>query len=411
MPPRLLRAFGPSFGRPAATAATADAHAPGGHGPAPPPPPPRPIHVVYATDTPHGCALLGSMATVHAHARRRPVRFHVVVPPAMAAAVRASRPRLPYDATVHPMPEVPFVAQGTQSRLSAHTTAWARLYLHTFVPASATRVLYLDTDTLVDADVAELVDDTPMSRPGSWPASRPPPAVAIVRRDDGKLQAWNGGPVVGVGPDAVIHNDGVLLVDVPRWRAQRWTEQLESLAAQRTHYGLNSNGDQLLVNTLLARQRQDSASAAFLPERWNYHNLGSWLERGELATTGIYHWSDKGKWWHPDGNNRHLARAVLARTDGEAAAVLPLECREAVLPWWRRRGGVPGCLAVAALVLVVVLLVRWCVCCWRRRRGDGGGRSTSAWWWRRRRRRCRGWTTRSLGTQCLLLSSISSSEV
>lgn len=244
------------------------------------------IHVLYATDA-IGCGVLGSMHTVQRHASR-PVRFHVVV----ANGTPVTAP-LPHGAIMHTMPELPFRHSGTHSRLSHHSTAWARFYLQDFLPRSASRVLYLDTDTLLSVDVAEIID-LPMKT-----------AVAVVESTDSQLARWNGGAISGVDGSQPVHNDGVLLVDMTLWHEERWSEQLVALASNDT-LGLHSNGDQLLFNILFA----GSNGVTLLPLKWNIHNIGCPLPLPQMGP-GIYHWSCEGKWWRHNGRNRAWAFELL----------------------------------------------------------------------------------------------------
>jgi UDP-D-galactose:(glucosyl)LPS alpha-1,3-D-galactosyltransferase len=105
-----------------------------------------------------------------------------------------------------PVPKLP----GTK-----HLNAWvfARLFLPELLPRSETRVLYLDTDVLVTADVVELAS----TRLGSSPLGAVRDEYIPTIADSGGLEACGE---LGLDGGRPYFNSGVLLMDLPRWRAE-----------------------------------------------------------------------------------------------------------------------------------------------------------------------------------------------
>ena len=252
-------------------------------------------HVVYATDT-FGCGLWGSMLTLLAHATCD-VRFHVVTP--------NDHWTLPADvnATMHALPETPPARKKTY--YSAHPSTNARFFLPSYLDADVETALYLDTDTLIDIDIAEVF------------AFRHEGVVAAFGGHD-PLMIWNNDqPIPGLSNDRRLFGAGVFLADIHRWRARNWTARMLELYTHSEE--LTSNDDQLIFNVIAA---QDDGITN-LPDEWDGRCLGC----GEEAATplhGIHHWCCQNKWWHPDGNNhRYALRLLRALPTNDSMCVMP----------------------------------------------------------------------------------------
>lgn len=84
-----------------------------------------------------------------------------------------------------------------------------RLYFPLLIPTSVSRLLYLDADTVVVGNLAELYDQPLEGFP-----------VAAVYDNYVKKQ-----PLLGIEKEGVYFNSGVLLIDTQLWRQQRVTER------------------------------------------------------------------------------------------------------------------------------------------------------------------------------------------
>jgi len=161
-------------------------------------------------------------------------------------------------------------------------SAWARYFVPDFLPLDVRRAVYLDTDTIVTGDIAELFETQLQGR-----------SMAAVSQGD-SLQHWLGIEIPGVGPEYRMRNSGVLLIDVQLWRSTDITKWL--LATSKT---LRYNNDQTVLNVYFARH-----NVTDLDPRWNVFNLGYEYRIKDthvLGLKGILHWSGPRKWWKPNG--------------------------------------------------------------------------------------------------------------
>lgn len=146
------------------------------------------------------------------------------------------------------------------------------------------RVLYLDSDLTVEADVAPLWD-LDLGDTAIW---------AVQNGDAGEFMACVGSkfPEVAAPPDAVYFNSGVLLINLPAWRSQQVSER--TFAFMRRHGGALSFPDQDALNAVAA------GDWGRLPPRWNKQviRLGQ-PEAAPRADPGIIHYS-AFKPWSPD---------------------------------------------------------------------------------------------------------------
>ena len=245
------------------------------------------LHVVYASDV-IDCALVASMTSLSAHTAA-PVHYHIVMPTTVQPEYRLGM-TLPLNNKVdfHIMPTMTFDMRGKQPHIAQRRITWARLFLPEYVPSDTRRLLYLDTDTLVDRDVASLF---------SMPLNT---GVGAVRQNT-NFNSYLKSSIPGVPKSWKMFNSGVLLVNVGRWRAANITRQLLSVAESMRPF----NDDQVLFNVYFARNE-----VTHLPSHWNHCNIGC-SRPLQTHTPGIHHWSCKWKWWKPDGNYSTFALKIL----------------------------------------------------------------------------------------------------
>lgn len=122
-----------------------------------------------------------------------------------------------------------------------------RLFFSDYIPSDVERMLYLDCDTLVCDDLTELFATDLGGAPAAW--------VQDSLTEDYKQ-------ALGFGAEEPYFNSGVLLVDVPRWRADRCHEELLEIMQKPEYRG--ACPDQDLLNFLLRGR------AAVLAPRYNF---------------------------------------------------------------------------------------------------------------------------------------------
>jgi lipopolysaccharide biosynthesis glycosyltransferase len=195
--------------------------------------------------------------------------------------------------------------------------AYARLLIPSILPEQISRALYLDTDILVLGDLAPLCQ---IDLQGAVVG-----AVLDERLDtQTKLRntTLNGLPFPCVKE---YFNDGVLLIDVARWRSERIPEKaLEYLGrCPSTIYG---DQDALNVACDGAWKKLDS--------RWNYYQIDLRRPLPDIAAAqrpGIIHFHGWSKPWDPRSLNANAgfyesfrSRTMFARTPVEKFRDIPI---------------------------------------------------------------------------------------
>jgi lipopolysaccharide biosynthesis glycosyltransferase len=226
------------------------------------------------------------------------------------------------------------------SRLPAHHLSPATYYRLAIpeVLGHLDRVLYLDSDILVRSSLQPL-----------WAMDMTEVTVGAVRSVNypsigtwGALDNWRA---FGVSPRLPYFNAGVLLIDVPRWRASSVTERVMDVM----NSGLTNGNivDQQALNVVLA------GSWLELPPTWNMQTpliddrRGAHLlyddETIDEARTdpSIVHFLDRPKPWQVDCINPFRSEW---RRVAEETAFAPLQLEKASrlesLKWRIKRAGV-----------------------------------------------------------------------
>jgi lipopolysaccharide biosynthesis glycosyltransferase len=263
------------------------------------------LDVVYCVDD---AFVLGAIVSAVSVARvlSSPVRFHVIDGGLTASGelrLREALARLG-DVTVYPVPGRLELVGANRWYSSA---SLGRLHLSQIIPHSVDRIVYLDADTLVLSDLAELsaVD----LGPGGLGAVVDP--WAPTRRlglSDGRLERAE----VGAAAPGYF-NAGVLVVDMVAWRAANISER--AIDMYREHAAGLRSLDQDVLNILFAGRW------TALSRRWNkliahpgetYH--GEARLAFLLSREGIIHYSGPTKPWKadfPSGALRDLYRETL----------------------------------------------------------------------------------------------------
>lgn len=160
--------------------------------------------------------------------------------------------------------------------------SWATYYrLHAAVTIDAERLLYVDTDTLCDTDVAPLLEFDFSGNPAAW-VPEAPIADAVDRGVAEELRA---------SPSDFYFNAGVMLINTSEWRSQRISERAMEYIAQK-HPTFH---DQSALNIVLHR------NSVHLDERFNTicNMRKHWplLRNGTGQTGRLIHFVDYPKPW------------------------------------------------------------------------------------------------------------------
>ncbi len=244
------------------------------------------LHVLYAVDRKQvvGCAV--SMRSILEHVSPdADVQFHVMtrrLRPRDLAALRrtvlASGRRA--DLGFY---EIDFrrIAHLWRSRLVSRT-AYARLFLGEVLPATVTRCIYLDCDTVVVRDIAE-----------AWESDLGGRTIGAVA-DGGSVASRAHQERVGLA-EARYFNSGFAVIDVARWRERGVGARALAHAAEPTR-GRRLFVDQDALNRALEGDWQE------LPNVWNARVEASpWLTADSLA---VFHFTSSPKPWQADYQRR-----------------------------------------------------------------------------------------------------------
>lgn len=162
-----------------------------------------------------------------------------------------------------------------------------RFFLHEFMPPGVTRVLYLDSDTLVLRNLAPLME-----------APLGDKTVGAVEDLDRAASCAR----LGLPPEEGYFNSGVLLIDLATWQANAIPAKAQDyLVKHSNNPSLCRYPDQDALNVTLQRAWQP------LPAEWNAYACYRWFQPAELSprqqaavlNPGIIHFIGPEKPWLP----------------------------------------------------------------------------------------------------------------
>jgi len=260
-------------------------------------------HIVYTADSAVFSALLRSMQSLSLHlaAPDRCV-IHLIVPRAdlqqastlarcFQQSLRQGTSQVVPQVLIHEVRPMTFKADyRDRPDLQQHAAAFARLFIPEYLP-NVSRVVYLDTDTLVRGDLTPLLE-MHLNQP-----------LAAVEEGTSFAQLWGKWfadlAKLVPNPGQSIFNDGVLVLDLERWRTENVTGELEDWALKAGA----SVDDQLLLNL----EFQLRKSFDRLPHEWNDFRVRptGWPDFGwsdelspehELSHAKIIHWTGPKPW-------------------------------------------------------------------------------------------------------------------
>ena len=152
--------------------------------------------------------------------------------------------------------------------------AYARLFITDFLSDQATRAVYLDFDTVTRRDLYELKSLPLMGH-----------LVAAVPNGD-LVECGRQAERLGLATSRYF-NSGVMLVDVPAWRAEGLGDAALKFAEEFT--GALIMHDQDALNAATADRWLE------LPSQWN-----TWAIHADNAERKVIHFTMSPKPWHPD---------------------------------------------------------------------------------------------------------------
>ncbi|CAE7195994.1 GATL10 [Symbiodinium pilosum] len=181
---------------------------------------------------------------------------------------------------------------------------FARFYMHLILERAV--VIYLDADTIVQADLAELRKQLLASGKTIGFVAR----ENEVRMDKFLRKPKGCSAQLGASWKTLMslqaYNVGVFAVNLQRWKDQHVVERVEELVTQHNRCGGNLwvGGSQppLLLAFLNLKQGEEKDYIVF-PAEWNYGDLG-WrktMSAAKLQTKKVLHWNGNKKPWDEDG--------------------------------------------------------------------------------------------------------------
>jgi lipopolysaccharide biosynthesis glycosyltransferase len=183
----------------------------------------------------------------------------------------------PFRLTVTPISDKQF--KGFQAFANTSLFTYARFLFPEIFP-NLGKVLYLDVDTLVLGDLAELYS-TPLE--GNYVAATVERAIKRVDDCWGVLNYKE----LGIPPETPYFNAGVLILDLAKWRKEGFANRCMDYASKYPE--LCIFWDQTVMNTLLAGKFTQ------LDQKWNQQFNGP---DKSYAKDGILHYCGPDKPWN-----------------------------------------------------------------------------------------------------------------
>lgn len=115
-------------------------------------------------------------------------------------------------------------------------TQFARLFLEEIIEETEDRILYLDCDLIFNDSIEELWNMDLKENIGAVLAD----AFSVLYRSN-----------IGLEPNDIMFNSGVMLIDMKKWREQYIGHQLRAFI--RAHRGMVQQGDQGVLNAVLSK--------------------------------------------------------------------------------------------------------------------------------------------------------------
>jgi lipopolysaccharide biosynthesis glycosyltransferase len=273
---------------------------------------PRPINVGCAGNAAYGLPMSVMLTSLVCHAKtNRDIHIYIIesdmddlLRQKIEASVLQNKKSF-HQVTFHwsklsqfPVNDLP--GAGNVSYLTPD--AYARLFIPHLLPADAEQVIYLDTDMVVLADVAELSDSADTNCILSAVANVVFPYVSSPCDDGSKTIVFNYAEL-GIPPSTRYFNSGVLVINVKAWREQQVTSLvLDYLQRHKDEVRLHDQGG---LNAILydqwsrLDQRWNQTNMILYPEWWPKpaYTRKEWLKTKNNPF--IVHYSGDDKPWNP----------------------------------------------------------------------------------------------------------------
>mmetsp|Transcript_68303 Transcript_68303/g.188993 ORF Transcript_68303/g.188993 Transcript_68303/m.188993 type:complete len:333 (-) Transcript_68303:76-1074(-) len=289
------------------------------------------VHVAFSTDASNFAGLLTAMISLTHHlASPGSCSIHVVVPPdellkaeALVRCFRHETGTLPGTPAIilHELRPLPFPLAYYQVPLAIY---WTRVFLHEYLP-TAPRVIWLDHDTVIRADLSELYKMRMEHALAGAPEFVQPHLVRMMTfrdhiRECPHVTHYMGGTLM----DSATFNTGILVFDLNKWRSGAFARSVADWAVIADGCFL----DQLALN-LAFRGSWDS-----LDWRWNARFNGTVATPAHcVQEVRIFHWNTypNPKYWMSCSTSghtgdEHLWKPYTARQECEvvnAAGLCP----------------------------------------------------------------------------------------
>jgi len=259
-----------------------------------------PVHVVYAANDDSVAGVEASIRSVLAHSSG-PLEFYFI----------GDKP-LPSMPSVHWFNLTDIVNRydledymNTNERtdrddsINLMHSNYARFSLEFIMPAAASKIMYIDVDTIVLCDAYSLVNSVLMDE------SNDTPLAAIPLYDVDKQSASvirgltkSGAKFVEERNLIKSFNAGVYVANLDVWRQQKLSEKMRKVALLNRKLTLYSYGSQPPMNIVIGSNFED------LPIGWNVcpkkKHIRRVREEGEALC--LLHYKGKGKPWHGESN-------------------------------------------------------------------------------------------------------------
>ena len=190
-----------------------------------------------------------------------------------------------YGRTIEFMP-MPDWSEKMSTQLKSCKKGWLgfgfnRLFLTEFIPENVDRVLYLDSDTVIEASLKYL-----------WNTDMTDCYLAGV--DDCLSRTYRN--LVGLGEDGVYVNAGMLLVNLKKWREDNITDVFISMIEENNGYFVFN--EQSVLNSAF------SGKIKLLHQKYNVNSLVYLFEYNELLKLRKpYHYSISEEEFYDARNN------------------------------------------------------------------------------------------------------------
>lgn len=258
------------------------------------------VHVAMTLDSKY---LRGSIASVHSILRHAAcpenIHFHFITANSatseLSKIVKSSFPSLSFK--IYPFNNEPKIKQLISYSIRPaleDPLNYARIYLSEILDSCISRVVYIDSDTIVVDDIKKLWSTT---LTGSRVIGAPEYCHAnFINYFNNEFWADPILSSVFEGKKPCYFNTGVMVMDLQRWRRGDYTKKIEKwmeIQKQRRIYELGSLPPFMLVF---------GGEIEGIDHRWNQHGLGGdnvvnscrSLHPGRVS---LMHWSGKGKPW------------------------------------------------------------------------------------------------------------------